>query len=68
MTTNSTINRSGALVTLPFLRRLALCRPGVDGSDFGLESRVDKSMAFEGVEALELGRDNDGSESLTAAA
>lgn len=68
LTTDSALSGCSALVALPLLGSLALCRPGVDGCDFGLESRVDESVALEGVEALELRGDDDGGESLAAAA
>jgi hypothetical protein len=48
--------------------RLALGGPSVDDSDFFLEGGIDKTMALERVEALELGRHDKGVESLTTAA
>lgn len=56
------------LVPLPLVWRLAFCRPGVDGGNLLLESGVGQAVALEGVEALELGRDDEASECLTAAA
>lgn len=56
------------LVALVLVGGLALCGPGVDGGDLVLESRVDQAVALERVEALELGRDDERGESLTAAA
>jgi hypothetical protein len=40
----------------------------VDGSDFVLEGGVDEAVALERVEALELGRNDEGVEGLSAAA
>lgn len=56
------------LVPLPLVWRLAFCRPGVDGGNLLLESGVGQAVALEGAEALELGRDNEASECLAAAA
>lgn len=53
---------------LPLLRRLALCRPSVDGSNLLLERGVDETVPLEGVEASELGGDDERGECLTAAA
>ena len=50
------------------LGSLAFCGPGVDSCDFVLGRGVDEAMALERVEALELRRDDEGVESLTAAA
>lgn len=50
------------------VRGLTLCGPGVDVGDLVLEGGVDEAMALEGVEALELGGDDEGVEGLSAAA
>lgn len=47
---------------------LALGGPSVDDGDFLLESSVDKTVALERVETLELGRHDHGVESLTTTA
>lgn len=51
---------------LPLLGSVALGRPGVDGSDLGLEGRVHQAMASKHGLLLELRGDNDGLESLSA--
>lgn len=51
---------------LPLFGGVALGRPGVDGSDLGLEGRVHQAMASKHGLLLELGGDNDGLESLSA--
>lgn len=60
--------RGGCARALPLVGRLALGRPGVDGGDFLLEGGVDEAVALEGVEALELGGDDERGECLAAAA
>lgn len=60
--------RNLAAIAIPLLGGLALCRPGVDGGDFLLESGVDEAVALERVEASKLGRDDEGCECLSAAA
>jgi hypothetical protein len=56
------------LAPFPLLWRLALGSPGVYGGNFLLESRVDEAVAFERVEALEVGRDDEAGKGLAAAA
>lgn len=53
---------------LPLLGRLALCAPGVDAGDLGLEGAVDEAVAFERVEGAELWGHDEGREGLAAAA
>lgn len=60
--------RSGGALALVLLLGLALCGPGVDAGDFGLEGGVDEAVALERVEALELGGHDEGVEGLSTAA
>lgn len=50
------------------VRSLALRGPGVDVGNLVLEGGVYETMTLEGVETLELGRDDEGVEGLSAAA
>jgi hypothetical protein len=56
------------LVALPLLRRLTLCTPSMDLSNFILQRRVDQPMPLEGRLARELRRDDQRAEGLAAAA
>lgn len=60
--------RGGGVILFPFLRRLALGGPGMDDGNLILESGVHDAVALERVETAELVRDDEGCESLTAAA
>jgi hypothetical protein len=55
-------------LALPLLGSLALGAPGVDGGDLGLEGGVDGAVPLQGVEALELRRDDQGCKGLATAA
>ena len=56
------------LPLLPFLRREAFRRPGMNGRDFRLQRRIDESMPREAVLLLEQGRHDHGLKRLAAAA
>lgn len=59
--------RSSILLLLPLLRRLALGRPSVDGSDFVLERRIDEAVPPKRSKALKLGGDDQRRKCLAAA-